>query len=147
MKTLAQVEPRIPITNAPFTISQPGSYYLTTNLSTTGDGVVIQAARVTLDLMGFSITGDGGTGDYGIHVSGTSNAMLSSIAVRGGVALHLGIEIGIGQRHAIINKDEHLWLAAILGEFQHVAHRRVQRRKRIAGEQDPVGVLDGDRAL
>ncbi len=29
-KTLQQVEPRTPISALPFTISQPGSYYLTT---------------------------------------------------------------------------------------------------------------------
>jgi hypothetical protein len=33
MKTLAQIEPRTPISSAPFTISVPGSYYLTTNLT------------------------------------------------------------------------------------------------------------------
>jgi hypothetical protein len=31
MKTLAQIEPRTPIASAPFTISAPGSYYLTTH--------------------------------------------------------------------------------------------------------------------
>ena len=52
MKTLDQVEPRIPISSAPITLSAPGSYYLTTNLSGT---VTIVANNVTLDLMGFSV--------------------------------------------------------------------------------------------
>jgi len=52
MKTLAQVEPRTAITSAPYTITQPGSYYLATNLTNT---VTIAADNVTLDLMGFSI--------------------------------------------------------------------------------------------
>ncbi len=59
MKTLAQVEPRTPISSASFVINQPGSYYLTTNLTGTGSapGVTIAANDVTLDLNGFAITG------------------------------------------------------------------------------------------
>jgi hypothetical protein len=46
MKTLQQVEPRTPISSAPFTISQPGSYYLTTNLTvTTATNAITPAAR------------------------------------------------------------------------------------------------------
>ncbi len=52
MKTLAQVEPRTPISSAPVTLSQPGSYYLTTNVNGT---ITIDADYVTLDLMGFRV--------------------------------------------------------------------------------------------
>jgi len=57
MKTLAQIEPRTPISSAPFTINQPGSYYLTTNLTGVSgqDGVSILANNVTLDLNGFAV--------------------------------------------------------------------------------------------
>ena len=34
MKSLAQIEPRTPISSVPFTISTAGSYYLTTNVTT-----------------------------------------------------------------------------------------------------------------
>ena len=59
MKTLAQIEPRTPIAAAPFTISQPGSYYLTTNLTGTAgnDGIIITSGNVTLDLNGFALLG------------------------------------------------------------------------------------------
>jgi hypothetical protein len=67
MKTLAQVEPRTPIGSAPVTLSRPGSYYLTTNLS---DTVTITADNVTLDLMGFTITGPAAGGNA-ITLSGT----------------------------------------------------------------------------
>src|SRR5688572_18815184 len=56
-KTLQQVEPRAPITNLPFTISQPGSYYLTTNLTSATTGITIAASGVTLDLLGFELAG------------------------------------------------------------------------------------------
>src|SRR6267142_7145346 len=56
MKTLAQIEPRTPI-SAPLVITQPGSYYLTTNLSvTSGDAIIINTNQVTLDLNGFTIS-------------------------------------------------------------------------------------------
>jgi len=47
-----EVEPRIPIDSGSYTITQPGSYYLTEN--STGR-ITIQADNVTLDLMGFRI--------------------------------------------------------------------------------------------
>ena len=59
MKTLAQVEPRTPISSLPCTISNSGSYYLTTNLfgSDNQDGIIVTASDVTLDLNGFVLDG------------------------------------------------------------------------------------------
>ena len=90
MKTLTQVEPRIPIFTAPYTISVPGSYYLTTNVVTTGNGVVIQTNNVTLDLMGFSIKGDAGFSDMGVSIVGQTNAPCRNIVVRNGFLENLG---------------------------------------------------------
>jgi hypothetical protein len=61
------------------TISQPGSYVLERNLSTTGDCLVITASFVTINLAGFSISSSQGTG---ILVPSTSQ--LQGIAVRNG---------------------------------------------------------------
>jgi len=61
MKTLDQLEPRIPLTQpagstSGLTISAPGSYYLTGNITvTSGHGISINADNVTLDLNGFTI--------------------------------------------------------------------------------------------
>ena len=63
-KTLDQVEPRIPIhaLNTPagmatFTITAPGSYYLTGDHEVaSGSGITITADNVTLDLSGFTIS-------------------------------------------------------------------------------------------
>lgn len=67
MKTLNEVEPRIPVgpTTTPgagaatYVISQPGTYYLTENiLGVAGDiGIQITASNVTLDLNGFTLDG------------------------------------------------------------------------------------------
>lgn len=57
MKTLAQIEPRTPISSAPFVISQSGSYYVTTNLNvTSGDVITIATSGVSLDLGGFTLS-------------------------------------------------------------------------------------------
>ena len=57
MKTLTQIEPRTPISSAPFTITKAGSYYLTTNVSvTSGTAITIMTNDVTLDLNGFMIS-------------------------------------------------------------------------------------------
>jgi hypothetical protein len=82
MKTLAQVEPRTPISSLPFTISVPGSYYVTTNLTgaSGSHGIAIAADNVTLDLNGFSLLGLSSSLD-GIHVNGA----YTNITVRNGV--------------------------------------------------------------
>jgi hypothetical protein len=62
--TLPQVEPRVPISQPasaagfPITISQPGSYFLTGNITAPAgkNGIVISADMVTLDLNGFSLS-------------------------------------------------------------------------------------------
>ena len=56
MKSLAQIEPRTPISSAPFTITNSGSYYVTTNLTvSSGNAIVIATNGVTLDLNGFTL--------------------------------------------------------------------------------------------
>ena len=61
MKSLDQIEPRIPLTQpanstAGLTISAPGSYYLTGNVTVaSGDAITITASNVTLDLNGFTL--------------------------------------------------------------------------------------------
>jgi len=81
MKTLTQVEPRTPISSAPYTISSRGSYYLTTNLvGTSGNnGITINSSHVVLDMAGFALTGVSGS-SYGIYIPSTC----TNIIVRNG---------------------------------------------------------------
>lgn len=89
MKTLTQIEPRTPInaTQTPgdadslFRITQPGSYYLSGNVTGVSGrhGIEIAASDVTIDLMGFSLNGGGGT-LAGIAVTGAFH----NLAVRNG---------------------------------------------------------------
>lgn len=108
MRTLLQVEPRTPITNAPYVITQPGSYYLAGNLSSTGVGIVVQANGVTLDLMGFTLSGTVAPGSVGVLVSNTSP--VRGFALRNGFIMRF--EKGIAAYNAMNGYYEKLMMVS-----------------------------------
>lgn len=89
-KTISEVEPRIAINaantpgdaNSLFKITQPGSYYLTGNITGVSGkrGIEIASSGVTLDLNGFELLGGAGTFD----AIGTTVSDLRNIAVFNG---------------------------------------------------------------
>ena len=93
-KTLTEVEPRIAINsintrgdaNSTFKIIQPGSYYLTGNI--TGDvgkhGIEIVASGVTIDLNGFDMVGVPGMGAFN-GVCSTENNLTNITVTNGSV--------------------------------------------------------------
>lgn len=88
------------ISSLPYTISTPGFYYLSKDLSTSGAGITVNASHVTIDLMGFSLVGTDKT-NTGIYISGKTN-----VEVRNGTVRFF--EKGIyddsgGANHRIIN--------------------------------------------
>lgn len=74
MKTLAQIEPRTPISALPFVISNSGSYYVTGNLTgaSNSHGILILASDVSIDLGGFILKGGPGSLD-GINAGNEGN--------------------------------------------------------------------------
>ena len=87
MKTLHQVEPRTPVqtlaVSAPYTISQPGSYYLTGNITVaSGDAIIIASDDVSLDLNGFTLKSTFTGGASGTAVSVSSSR--SRLTIRNG---------------------------------------------------------------
>ncbi|MFZ5453194.1 MAG: right-handed parallel beta-helix repeat-containing protein [Thermodesulfobacteriota bacterium] len=91
------------ITSLPYTISAPGSYYLGGNLSYTGgDGITIASDHVTLDLMGFTITGPGST-NCGIYMNGRKNVEIrnGTVSSWGHGILEEGYLTALG--HRVIN--------------------------------------------
>lgn len=94
------------IKSLPCTISSPGFYYITKDLSCVAGshGITITADNVTLDLMGFSLTGPGGEGNYdGIYMDSRAN-----VEIRNGSVLsfprHGIFESHVdGRAHRIIN--------------------------------------------
>jgi parallel beta-helix repeat protein len=95
-KPLAEVEPRIAINlantpgdaNSLFRITQPGSYYLTGDITgvTGKSGIEIASSRVTIDLNGFSLVGVTGSLE-GIVAVGTNR---TGLAIRNGVVSSWG---------------------------------------------------------
>jgi hypothetical protein len=88
-KALTEVEPRIAVntTNTPgdstftFRITQPGSYYLTSNVEAVAGkaGIQIASSNVTLDLNGFTLRGTGATSLQAVASSGTSVVIKNGI--------------------------------------------------------------------
>ena len=74
MKSLDQIEPRIPISSVPITLMTPGSYYLTTNLTAGAgqNGISVWAHDVTIDLNGFTLSGSGTDSGTGVSQSSSS---------------------------------------------------------------------------
>lgn len=87
MRTLDQIdaklEKRTPISSLPFNITQPGSYYLTGNLTGVSgqSGVTVSTSDVTIDLNGFALTGVAGS-IHGIEANAPSNVAICNGTIR-----------------------------------------------------------------
>ncbi len=102
MKSLDQIEPRIPVdaVHTPgngifvsYQITQPGSYYLTTNIvgCPNQSGIFIYANNVTLDLNGFSMFGATNSSAGIATVQAQTNLIIRNGQISGwmnGVSVH-----------------------------------------------------------
>ncbi|MCE5340301.1 MAG: hypothetical protein LLF92_04135 [Planctomycetaceae bacterium] len=87
MKTLDQIEPRIPIPasalgSTTFYITAGGSYYLQGERLCSSHGIRIDANNVTIDLCGYSLIGNGAGTTYGIYILGKSNVEIRNGTIR-----------------------------------------------------------------
>ena len=104
MKTLAQIhaqavlaEPRTALgaestpgqSNYVYAVTNPGSYYLTGNLTATNGGILVLADDVSIDLCGFRIEGDPAVKHQGVMLYG------NNVEIRGGTVARFGLW-GIG---------------------------------------------------
>ena len=111
MRSLDQVygrtDARTALTNSgAVTISQPGSYYLTTNLAvSSGNAITIATNQVTLDLNGFTLSStEASPVGYGILLSGGARRDIQifnghikgNVMVSGGIYSGNGFGYGIG---------------------------------------------------
>jgi hypothetical protein len=100
MKSLDQVEARTAITNSgAVTISQPGSYYLTRNITvSTGNAITIATNAVTLDLNGFTIRSTAGSATNAAILlnSGLRNVAIANGFIESGVTNNGGVYNGRG---------------------------------------------------
>ena len=75
----------IPITQAdiPLTISTPGSYYLTEDVTSSGTAINVAVDDVTIDLAGYAVVGtDSALLYHGIYMNGRSNVEIRNGTVR-----------------------------------------------------------------
>ncbi len=84
-------EARTPISSAPFTITEAGSYYLTQNLSVSGtdNAISVQISGVTIDLNGFTLFGDSSASSHGIYIE----EGYSDVTVKNGNIVFFGFGI------------------------------------------------------
>ncbi len=87
MKTLDEVEPRIPIPGSAvpepaFIIDNQGSYYLTGDRIASGNGIEVNVDHVTIDLMGYSLIGPGSGTNYGVYMDNRRNVEICNGTVR-----------------------------------------------------------------
>ncbi|THB75951.1 MAG: right-handed parallel beta-helix repeat-containing protein [Desulfobacteraceae bacterium] len=92
------------IKSLPYTISEPGFYFIRKNLNSGGAGIIVEADHVTIDLMGFVLTGPGAGNNHGVYMNGRSN-----VEIRNGTVTNFG-KYGIyeqsqssGRDHRILN--------------------------------------------
>ena len=76
-------------------------YKLTQNLTATGHCLTLVGNFITLDLNGFAITGDGGSGDFGIRMSGAV-ATLTGMEIRNGTITNFGRGIYLGTASGVV---------------------------------------------
>ncbi len=106
MKSLAQIEPRTPISSLPFVIGTGGSYYLTDNLTGVPgqDGISVGADNVTIDLGGFQLVGVTGASS-GIAAS----SVRTNVVVRNGTVRDWPL-FGVGTGNMVGGRYERLQL-------------------------------------
>jgi parallel beta-helix repeat protein len=128
MKTLDQVEPRIPISTAStpgdadsvFKITQSGSYYLTGNVQGVAGkmGIEVVASHVTIDLRGFEMVGVAGS-LAGIDLNNGAIGNIFGITIRDGTIRGWGSD-GIKGNQSGEDHFENLELTAITGHGIYV---------------------------
>ena len=142
MKTLAQIEPRTPLAALPVTLTNAGSYYLTTNLvGVPGqNGITINADPVTLDLGGFALLG----------VPGSLHAIVAT-APRRNVVVRNGTIRGWGQAAVSLTNVEDVVLenlhATANGSGLLAGNRSLLRHCAAVGNTNIAGIRVGDDAM
>ncbi len=149
MKSLDQIEPRTPIDELPYIITESGSYIVTESLSTGLNGITVEADSVTIDLQGHTLAGSGG--NIGVIVFG------QGVEVRNGTIQ--GFETGLFVVGRSYNRFEDLAIkdnsaegVLIIGDGDE-ANGNVLSRLRVTGNgagivmQAAAGSVNGNMIL
>src|SRR5688572_22724139 len=82
------------------TIDQSGSYVFDRNIEATGDCLVIVTDNVTIDLAGYTITGNGGGRCIGTFAAEEREG----ITVRNGTVTNCGEAVRMNGRHHVVDR-------------------------------------------
>jgi parallel beta-helix repeat protein len=91
------------ITSVPYTITTRGYYTINTNLTSSGDGIIVNASNVTIDLKGYTIVGNGAGSYHGVYMNGRANIEIRNGTVRGFGGNGIYEVLPAGRSHRITN--------------------------------------------
>jgi parallel beta-helix repeat protein len=103
MVSAATLEAATVITSLPYTITAQGSYIINQNLKASWHGIKVQANNVTIDLNGYSISGNNTSGGYGIYMNGRSNVEIRNGTIRNFGSHGIYEESSSGNSHRVVN--------------------------------------------
>ena len=113
MKTLSEVEPRTPVNNLRGSLDgtyrhiiiTSGSYYLSGDITATANGIFVAADNVTIDMMGYTLTGPGKASGYhtGITMEGRTNVEIRNGTIREFGGIGILENVMTGKAHRIIS--------------------------------------------
>ncbi len=111
----ASDEVRTEISSCPYPINSSGSYYLSGNMSSDLTCITVTRDNVTIDLMGFMISGGGlGTNGHGIYINNQDNVEIKNGTIRNfglaGIYIPNGTNHRISNIRAIDNSSIGIWL-------------------------------------
>ena len=133
----ARAEKRIPISALPFTITQPGSYYLTVNLtaSAASDTIRVEASDVSIDLNGFTLDG---AGFFGTAIT-ASNSILHRTRIFNGNIVRFSYAIYFDAVTASEHSVERVSVDCVYGGFS-LGGRSMVKNCRVLGGGGGISV-------
>jgi parallel beta-helix repeat protein len=103
MVSATTLEAATVITSLPYTITTQGSYIINQNLKANWHGIKVQANNVTIDLNGYSISGNNASGGYGVYMNGCFNVEIRNGTVRNFGSSGIHEESSSAHSHRVIN--------------------------------------------
>jgi len=167
MKSLSQIEPRTPISLLPYSITNPGSYYVTANLTGVAgtNGITITVGSVEIDLMGFVLIGVPGSGDgvsvptsqmnisihdgnlqgwggYGVNGTNASNSHLERLRAFSNTAG--GLALGNASVICDCEASSNLWHGITVGNGSVVRDSTASANSGAQGPSSGSGIVGGN---
>ncbi len=108
MKTLDEVEPRIPIhsSDLPLVITEPNSYYFAEDIDFEPNdthAITIECDDVTIDLMGYTLKGPDSGDKSGVFMSGQSNVEIRNGTIRDFGSCGINENSSTGNSHRVVD--------------------------------------------